>query len=64
MTGIAGPGGGTDEKPVGLVWMGLSDDAGTEVFDRRFRGSRTEVQLRTAKTLLNHLRLRLLSGAG
>jgi len=63
VTGIAGPAGGTAEKPVGLVWMAVADEAGTEVFQRRFRGSRTEVQLRAAKTVLNALRLRLLSGA-
>ena len=59
-TGIAGPTGGTAEKPLGLVWLALADEAGTEACARRFRGSRTEVQLRAAKTLLNHLRLRLL----
>jgi len=64
VTGIAGPTGGTAGKPVGLVWMAVAEEAGTETFDRRFRGSRTEVQLRAAKTILNHLRLRLLSGAG
>ena len=60
LTGIAGPTGGTAEKPVGLVWMAVSDEAGTEVFERRFRGGRTEVQLRAAKTVLDALRLRLL----
>jgi len=34
VTGIAGPGGGTDAKPVGLTYVGLADGAGTEV--RRF----------------------------
>ncbi len=63
VTGIAGPAGATAEKPVGLVWMAVAGEAGTEVFQRRFRGSRTEVQLRAAKTVLNALRLRLLSGA-
>lgn len=60
VTGIAGPTGGTETKPVGLVWFAVSDEAGTEVFERRFRGARTEVQLRAAKTVLNALRLRLL----
>lgn len=63
VTGIAGPAGGTAEKPVGLVWMAVADEAGTEVLQRRFRGSRTEVQLRAAKTVLNALRLRLLGEA-
>jgi len=61
VTGIAGPTGGTPGKPVGLVWMAVADEAGTETFQRRFRGSRTEVQLRAAKTVLNALRLRLLA---
>ncbi len=61
LTGIAGPRGGTEEKPVGLVWMAVAGERGTEVLRRNFRGSRTEVQLRAAKTALNALRLTLLS---
>jgi PncC family amidohydrolase len=45
-TGIAGPDGGTDEKPVGLVWFAI--DAGGEVHSYKFsfRGDRDAVQRR------------------
>ena len=36
VTGIAGPGGGTREKPVGLVWFGLARDGSVETHERRF----------------------------
>src|SRR5262249_17918928 len=59
-SGLAGPGGGTPEKPVGLVYVGLAWDGG--VTSQRFNwgGMRTEVQSRTAKLALNRVRLHLL----
>lgn len=61
--GLAGPGGGTEEKPVGLVYTGLAWDGG--VLSRKFiwPGNRAEVRSRTAKMALNLFRLHLLRGA-
>ncbi|MGF1578559.1 MAG: competence/damage-inducible protein A [Gemmataceae bacterium] len=58
--GIAGPGGGTPEKPVGLVFVGLAWKGG--VLSRSFvwPGDRAQVRSRTAKMALNLLRLHLL----
>jgi len=62
VTGIAGPTGGTAEKPVGLVYLGLAD--GDQVQSRRLDlGSdqpRDIIQRRSAKHALNWVRLRLL----
>ncbi|UCF33948.1 MAG: competence/damage-inducible protein A [Phycisphaerales bacterium] len=62
VTGIAGPSGGTAEKPVGLVYIGLADDRGITV--KRFLFGeqllRREIRDRTAKTALNFLRIHLL----
>jgi PncC family amidohydrolase len=44
-TGIAGPDGGTAEKPVGLVWFALSDDTGVvETHRLTFPGSRSDIR--------------------
>jgi nicotinamide-nucleotide amidase len=59
ITGIAGPDGGTDDKPVGLVYIGLSGSDGTEVHRHVFPGDRGTVRRRAAMAALNHLRLRL-----
>jgi nicotinamide-nucleotide amidase len=62
VTGIAGPSGGTTEKPVGLVYIGLADDHGGTV--KRFlfgeQLPRREIRDRAAKTALNLLRIHLL----
>jgi len=50
VTGIAGPDGGTVEKPVGLVWFGVSDSKGTRTFSRMLNGNRTMIRER-AKTI-------------
>ena len=44
LTGIAGPDGGSDEKPVGLVWFGLSTASGTRTEKKLFRGDRNRVR--------------------
>ena len=52
VTGIAGPGGGSPEKPVGLVYMGIA--YGDDVFVKKnfFQGERDEVRLQTVETAL------------
>ncbi len=52
VTGIAGPQGGTPDKPVGLVFLALTDDAGTNVLRRVFPGARLEVKEQTAQAAL------------
>ena len=59
ITGIAGPGGGTAEKPVGLVFIALADERGTEVREFRFPGDRERVRLLTSQFALEMLRRRI-----
>lgn len=53
VTGIAGPGGGTAEKPVGLVYISLSTPDGTICRKCNFSGTRDEVRRQTAEFALN-----------
>jgi nicotinamide-nucleotide amidase len=60
ITGIAGPSGGTEEKPVGLVYIAVSDAQRTEVLERTFRGTRQRVREWTAHQALDLVRRRLM----
>ncbi|MCH2144728.1 MAG: CinA family nicotinamide mononucleotide deamidase-related protein [Phycisphaerales bacterium] len=66
-TGIAGPGGGSEEKPVGTVWIGVCDTTAghPRAWARRFRfpGDRTWVRDRTVKSALQMLRLHMLDAS-
>ena len=60
ITGIAGPGGGSPRKPVGLVYIGLKTPEGTEVSKNLFAGSRQEIKLRASQVALNLVRMHLI----
>jgi nicotinamide-nucleotide amidase len=59
VTGIAGPTGGTEEKPMGLVYIALSDATKTESVEKHFRGDRARVREWTTQQALDLLRRRL-----
>lgn len=59
-TGIAGPGGGTDEKPVGLVYIGLYYKSNVETFRYVFNGDRQSVRVRASITALDLVRRKIL----
>jgi nicotinamide-nucleotide amidase len=61
VTGIAGPSGGSEEKPVGTVWFAVASPGGTEARRIIFLGSRREIRERAAQTALFLLNRRLLS---
>lgn len=62
LTGVAGPGGGTPEKPVGTVHLAIAGPAGTQTWARRFPGDRERVRKTSAYDVLNQLRLLLRDG--
>lgn len=67
ITGVAGPGGGSEDKPVGLVYVGISDAAGTlvEKLDlSAWKRSREVVRQRSAERALDLLRRRILDDGG
>ena len=59
-TGIAGPSGGTEEKPVGLVYIGVTINNRTIVEKHIFKGSRERIRRRATLTAINLLRKELL----
>lgn len=54
-TGIAGPTGGTEEKPVGLVYIGIALPDKTYIRELRLKGTRTQIREKTVKTVLYEL---------
>lgn len=58
-SGIAGPGGGSEEKPVGLVWIGVSSAEGTETCKMVFKGDRKRNIERFASSSLDTLRKKI-----
>jgi len=59
ITGIAGPTGGTEQKPVGLVYIGVDSKSGCYAEQLLLSGSRRFIRLRAAQTVLNLIRLKL-----
>ena len=63
ITGVAGPGGGTPEKPVGLVYVGVRHGGRTTVDRLRWSGTRAQVRIRSALHGLDRLRRMILAGS-
>lgn len=62
VTGVAGPGGGTARKPVGLVYVALARDRGTTVTRNLFYGGRAQVKFQSSQKALDMLRKALTPG--
>ena len=61
VTGIAGPDGGTEAKPVGTVFIAIADQGGCVAKGFRFTGDREKIRTMTAYTAMDWLRRRLMS---
>ena len=57
ITGVAGPGGGTDAKPVGLVHIAVVSPDGRQTLERRFPGDREAVRMNSATAALHLVRI-------
>ena len=64
ITGIAGPSGGSPEKPVGLVWIAIADRGGSEAHRVVFPGSRHDIRARACQYALWRTWLRVEKTAG
>jgi nicotinamide-nucleotide amidase len=60
ITGIAGPGGGTADKPVGLVFHALASNTGTEVIERKWPGDRQRIRRFATQQALDMVRRKLM----
>ena len=54
-TGIAGPSGGTKVKPVGLIYFGIKYRNKTIILEKKFKGSRMQIQQKTVKAIFTTL---------
>ena len=59
VTGIAGPDGGTPEKPVGTVFIGYSDETGAKTLKLVLPGDRELIRWRSSQAALDYLRRQL-----
>ena len=59
VTGIAGPGGGTEEKPVGLVYIAIADKDGAEYRKLNLDGSRDEIREKTCEKVFELIKEKL-----
>jgi nicotinamide-nucleotide amidase len=62
ISGIAGPGGGTEAKPVGTVFIGISHEKGVSSRRFQFKGTREEIKLISSETALDQIRKFILKG--
>ncbi|HXR17099.1 MAG TPA: competence/damage-inducible protein A [Terriglobales bacterium] len=60
VTGVAGPTGGTEAKPVGLVFHALASDGGTDVVERTFPGDRKRIRRFASQQALDMVRRKLM----
>ncbi len=60
VTGVAGPTGGTEQKPVGLVYVALAGDEGTQVVEKNFPGDRKRIRWFASQQALEMVRRALL----
>jgi len=60
VTGIAGPGGGTPKKPVGLVYICLASDKSVVCEEFKFKGSRKEIKFQASEAALEMVKKHLM----
>ncbi|MDD3053384.1 MAG: competence/damage-inducible protein A [Endomicrobiaceae bacterium] len=60
VTGIAGPNGATEDKPIGLVFIGISYKGDNEIFKYNFLGTRTDIRERATTVALDSIRRKIL----